>query len=297
MTFQKFGRIMFIPGHNGARYPYCNSLFIDDDIKVIIDPGSDEMLLKDLNSSNDVKITLMSHYHEDHQSFNNIFKNSQIWVHEYEAPCYRSLSVLMDYYGLNDSDHREEWRDLLVNRYNYIERFPNHEFKHGECLYFGKTRLQIIHTPGHSIGHCSFYFPDEGILFLSDYDLTSFGPWYGDRSSDIDQTISSMEYLLRIPADIYITSHEMGIIKGPIYDLAEQFLNTINQREKSLIEILKKNPMTMEEIVSRWIIYGRERSPKFFFEFGERGMIRKHLERLVNAGSVRKKNDLFVLQQ
>jgi len=294
MDIRKFGRITFIPGENGSRYPHCNTLFIDDERKAVIDPGSNEALLKDLVLSRGIDVLVNSHCHEDHGLFNYLFEKSELWVNEIEAPCYRSYDALSEYYGLKGSPHEKEWHDLLTRRCNFREWNPAGVFKDGDILDFGRTKVLVIHTPGHSLGHCSFYFPDDGILFLADLDLTSFGPWYGDRLSDIDQTRSSMARLLSHPADVYITSHEVGIVEGDITGLAEQYLGVIDQREKKLIAFLGQ-PRTMEEIVNHWIIYGKERKPRFFFEYGEASMMRKHLERLVREGVVREKDEHFVL--
>ncbi len=259
-----------------------------------MDPGSDEAVLRNLSFGNGVDVVVTSHYHEDHGCFNHLFENSELWVHETEAPCYRSFDTLMEYSGLKDSPYHKEWRDLLTSRCNYRERNPARVFKDGDVLDLGRTKVQVIHTPGHSPGHCSFYFPDEGVLFLADLDLCAFGPWYGDRFSDIGQTRSSMERLLSLPADIYITSHEIGIVEGDITDLAAQYLAVIDQREGRLIEFLRQ-PRTMKEIVDRWLIYGKERKPRFFFEFGEEAMIKKHLKRLTRAGLVREMGDRFMM--
>ena len=293
MDIRNFGCITFIPGQNNSRYPNCNSLFIDDEVKAIIDPGSDDKILTDLLSRG-VGVLINSHCHEDHTSYNYLFEKSQLWVHEREASCYSSFASLMEYYGMSDNPHYRLWHDLLVGRMNYRERATDREFTHGDILDFGKTRLQVIHTPGHSAGHCCFYFPDEGVLFLADLDLTPFGPWYGDRFSDIEQTRSSMEGLLKIPADIYITSHEAGIIEGDITGMVDQYLEAIDRRERKLIEFLEQ-PRTMDEIVESWIIYGKERSPRYFFEYGERGMIGKHLERLIGQGRAQKISERYNL--
>jgi hypothetical protein len=50
----------------------------------------------------------------------------------------------------------------------------------------------------------------------------------------------------------------------------------------------------MEEIVEAWIIYGRSREPKAFFELGERALMNKHLERLVRLGKVFKEGDKYI---
>lgn len=295
MEPRKFGRINVIPGRKESRYPFCTSLFIDDDRKAVIDPGSDEELLKDLAARNRIDALICTHYHEDHTAFNHLFEDAPLWVHESEEFCYRFYSTLIHCYGVDDSPYTRQWRDLLVGQFHYRERTPERTFKDGEVLDFGRTRATVVHTPGHTMGHCSLHFPDEGILFLGDLDLTPFGPWYGDRVSSIDQTISSMERLLKIPADIYITSHEMGIIEGDISGLAQQYLEVINERDRKVLEILEE-PKTLDEIVNRWIIYGKEREPVFFFEMGERGMIAKHLERLIREGRVRERDGRFELR-
>ncbi|MBW2631034.1 MAG: MBL fold metallo-hydrolase [Deltaproteobacteria bacterium] len=281
----KFGCLTFIQGQKGGKYPFCNSLFIDDREKVIIDPGSGENLLKKLNMRKEINIIVNSHYHEDHTSFNYLFPEAKLYVPKDEAPCFRSLEKLLDFYGLLGTNLEHKWRDIFVNYFHYRERIPNLEFRDGDLLNFGDTTLQIIHTPGHTIGHSSFFFPEEKVLFMGDLDLTAFGPWYGDRVSDIDQTMVSLHKLLTIPARIFITSHEAGIIEGDITKRVEAYLGIIDQREDTLLNFLEK-PRTLDEIVNQWIIYKKPREPREFFEPGERGMIKKHLDRLIKKGTV-----------
>ncbi|MBN2538471.1 MAG: MBL fold metallo-hydrolase [Deltaproteobacteria bacterium] len=294
MNEKKFGRLTFIQGLNGGRYPFCNSLCIDDKEKVVIDPGSDERLLKKFDMEMGIDIIINSHYHEDHISFNYLFPEARLYVHEDEAPCFKSIERLLDSYGLLGTTLEHTWRDLLVNHFHYRERTPDLEFRDGDLLNFGDTTVHIIHTPGHTIGHSTFFFPEEGVLFLGDLDMTAFGPWYGDRVSDIDQTIESLHKLLKIPARIFITSHEAGIIEGDITELAEGYLEIINQRENTLLTFLEK-PRTLSEIVNQWIIYKKPREPRDFFEFGEKGMIEKHLDRLIKRKVVNAEEDRYSL--
>ena len=294
MDIRKFGSIIFIPGSAGARYPHCNSLFIDDDVKVLIDPGSDEAFLKDLASQRCVDVLLDTHYHEDHTAFNHLFPDAALWVHEAEAPCHRSYRIFLEYYGLAESSYRKEWDEFLIGKFHWMERTPARELKDGEILEFGRTRAQVIHTPGHTIGHICLYFPDEGVLFLADYDLTPFGPWYGDFCSGIDQTIESVKRLLAIPARVWITGHQLGIVEEGFEELAEAYIDVITRREEKLLDALQF-PLSLDEIVEKWIIYGKQRNPRYFFELGEREMMRKHLVRLVASGRVTKKNGRYAL--
>ncbi|HOO90036.1 MAG TPA: MBL fold metallo-hydrolase [Syntrophales bacterium] len=294
MNEKTFGRLTFIEGTNGGRYPFCNSLYIDDREKVVIDPGSDETLLKKYTTEKGIDTIVMSHYHEDHIAFNYLFPQAKLYVHHDEIPCYESVEGLLDFYGLLGTSMEHTWRSLLVNHFNYRERTPDLEFRDGDILNFGDTNVHIIHTPGHTIGHTSFFFPDEGVLFLGDLDMTPFGPWYGDRVSDIDQTIESLHTILKIPARIFITSHEAGVIEGDITGLVEDYVAIIAQREDALLTFLEK-PRTLTEIVNQWIIYKKPREPRDFFEFGERGMMKKHLDRLIKKGFVTAEEDSYSL--
>lgn len=278
---EKFGNVTFIPGPRYGRYPACNSLYIDDGARAVIDPGSDQSELLKLSRTKPGMV-INSHYHEDHRTYLNMFAGSELAVHGAELPCWLSINSFLDYYGLLGSRHEQAWRDLAVNQFNYRERAPDREIADGDVIDFGNTQLKVIHTPGHSPGHCCFHFPREGLLFLADLDMTSFGPWYGDRVSDIDQTIESIRKILEIDAQIYISSHAQ-VIRGDINELARAYIGVIEKREEKLLDYLSE-PRTLDEIVGQWICYGKCREPDYFFEFGERSLIKKHLERLEKHG-------------
>lgn len=48
---------------------------------------------------------------------------------------------------------------------------------------------------------------------MGDYDLTKFGPFYGDFFASIEDTIASVEHLRTIPAKVWLTSHGVGIFE------------------------------------------------------------------------------------
>lgn len=283
MSEIRFGNLIFIPGPNKARYPFCNSLYIDDERKAIIDPASDETVLKKLKEKG-MDVIINSHYHEDHFLFNYLFPEAKFYIHKDDAPCFKSRKQLYYYWGL-DNEEQENSFTAYFEAFHYKERVPDFEFSDGDILDFGYTKLKVIHTPGHTPGHSAFYCKEEGVLFMCDFDLNSFGPWYGDRFSDIDQTIESMNKLLSIPAEIYITSHDAGIIKGDIKEKAGIFMDIIRRRESDILEFIQK-PKTFEEIIDKWIIYQKPREPKEFWQFAEKATVKKHLEYAIKNGKV-----------
>jgi hypothetical protein len=138
----------------------------------------------------------------------------------------------------------------------------------------------------------SVLFRDEGVLVLGDYDLTPFGPWYGDVESSIQGTIASVELLRGIPAKVWIAGHERGIFTEEPGMLWENYIQVIHERERKLLARLDE-PGTLEDIVNSWIVYGKPREPRAFYAFGERAIMGKHLEKLMDEGRVRLEADQY----
>jgi hypothetical protein len=54
-----------------------------------------------------------------------------------------------------------------------------------------------------------------------------------------------------------------------------------------------KQPRTLKEISAAWLIYGKPRKPLEFFEFNERALVNKHLERLEEQGQIIRDKDQY----
>ena len=284
----RVGKIEFIPGGNQGRYPSCNSLYIEDEVRVIVDPASDPERLRAIAEEGRVEIVINTHYHEDHFTYNFLFPEARSWVPEADAPALESLDVLADFVGFSGSPHEERWKEYYREFFNFRPRKADRVIRGGEGYDFGETRMEVVHTPGHTPGHCSLWFPREELLFLGDYDLTPFGPYYGDRVSSLEDTIRSVRSLRRFPAREYWTSHEEGVVRSGAEEKFERYLGVIQDREERILRYLSR-PRGLEEIVDRWIIYGRAREPVDFFRVAEQGMVEKHLARLLRQGRIERK--------
>jgi hydroxyacylglutathione hydrolase len=127
---------------------------------------------------------------------------------------------------------------------------------------------------------------------MGDYDLTSFGPWYGDVASSIEDTIKSIQKLKAIPAKRWVTCHETGLFEENPGTLWRSYENVIYEREARVLEFLGQ-PRSLQEIAAAWLIYGKPRKPIEFFEFNERVLVKKHLDYLVKQGRVLCDKDVF----
>ena len=154
--------------------------------------------------------------------------------------------------------------------------------------------MQVLHTPGHSPGHLCFYFPEESVLFTADLDLVKAGPYYGDKDSDIDDTIHSLERLAALEVDTYLSAHgRIGVYDGDPAHIY-QYLEIINKREEALLAFLDGGPKSIGEIVSHGIIYGnRQVIGAWDLSRSEKSMMLKHLQRLEGLGKVLKENGRF----
>jgi hydroxyacylglutathione hydrolase len=280
----------------GGQYPHCHSVLIEGRTRGIIDAASDRKKLQEFLNRGPVDYLITSHAHEDHLSFNYLFPQSKFCVHHEDAPHFENLDSLIDSWRDMPEEEKEKWRAFLQNDCHYQARQVDLRLQDEMVMDLGEIQIQVIHTPGHTPGHCAFYFLHEKILFTADLDLTRAGPYYADRGSDIDQTIRSLERLKTFKVETYLTSHGKGILEGdPEY--IDRYLAIIFIREEKLMDFLRKGPKTLEQIVKEGIIYGNKviSGGPWDLTISERMMISKHLSRLMGMNRVRREGDLFIL--
>lgn len=58
--------------------------------------------------------------------------------------------------------------EFKLEDYRIYQGLPEQILHDGDCLELGGRRLWVIHTPGHSPGHCCFYEPDRKYLYAGD---------------------------------------------------------------------------------------------------------------------------------
>jgi len=165
---------------------------------------------------------------------------------------------------MKDRQLREVWASVMQSNFNYRPRKEALFLQDEEIIDLGSLKVQVLAAPGHTPGHLSFFFPEDEILFLGDYDLTSFGPWYGDVHSSIAQTIQSIRKLKKIPARRWIASHNTGFFENNPGKLWNDYENVIYRREERIMDFLK-TPKSLAEILAAWLIYGNREKPKVVF--------------------------------
>jgi glyoxylase-like metal-dependent hydrolase (beta-lactamase superfamily II) len=284
MPERSFGPIRLIPGANKGRYPHSNSVYVEG-AGVLIDAGADEARYRELIAGPGVKEVWLSHWHEDHLTYLDLFEGLPLRQMAIEAEPLADLEAFLDWYGIGKEEYRDYWRRTLPTDFHFKPRKATRYFTPGEVIDLGTCTAEVIHAPGHTPGFTAFFFREPEVCYLGDYDLTRFGPWYGDRDGSIDGTIASVRRLQQVPAKAWLTSHEDGCFEGDATEAFDAYLAVIDEREAKLLEFLSA-PRTMEDIVAACLVYRKPREPKAFFEWGEGAIMGKHLERLMQRGAV-----------
>lgn len=292
MEERRFGPIRFIPGENRGRYPFCNSVYIEG-AGVLIDPASDRDRLKQIRDEDGVDMVWLSHWHEDHFMHLDLFDDRPMWIGAPDHEPLADMESFLDGYGVEGREHRDLFDEWIRHQFHFKPRVPARLLRDGETIELGPVTVKVIGTPGHTPGHLAFVFREAEVCFVGDYDLTLFGPWYGDRRSSIEETVTSIRKLKSIPVKTYLAAHEEGVFHHPADAVWDRYEKVIYERERKLLELLQA-PRTLDEIVESWIIYGKPREPKMFFEFGERSHMQKHLEQLEQRGAIARTGSRFL---
>jgi len=284
MEARTFGPVRFIPGPNKGKYPHCHSLFIEG-AGILIDPASDRQRLAALRDNHAIRAVWLSHWHEDHFMHLDLFDDVPLAMHAADAPFLENMESFLDGYGITDTKTRKAWKPLLEDIFHFRPRQPDLLLEENQALPLGSVTIDILHTPGHTPGHLCFFFREPEVLFLGDYDLTPFGPYYGDRDASIADTKASVRRMQRRPARVWLTCHEKGVFEAAPAAVWNNYLDVIRQRRNALLAHLAE-PRSMNDIVAAWIAYKRPREPLAFYRQAEQSLMTKHLEELMHEGRV-----------
>ena len=274
-------RVTVLVGDNNGAYPSGNSLVVrGDGESVIIDPSVS--VIDRGGAGLAVDAVLNSHSHEDHMPGNGFFADARVHIHHEDLPGARSIEGLMDVYGLS-GQARADFTAQVLDEFHYTPRPDAQGFSDGHVFDLGGVSVEAVHLPGHTRGHSGFRI-DGGVFFLSDIDLTGFGPYYGDVWSDLEDFEASLLQVREEEADVYVTFHHKGIIdsRSTFLTMIDDFIAVIDRRHQAMLGFLTE-PRSIDEMVDHRFIY-RPHVEHVFADNVERRSARLHLDRMQRRG-------------
>jgi glyoxylase-like metal-dependent hydrolase (beta-lactamase superfamily II) len=282
------GRVTVLFGRRGGRYPEGNSLWIQGaEEAVIVDPALGLWERERQGTLPPADRILLSHCHEDHIAGNPLYPEAACHVHEADRPGLASLDGMMAIYGYPEPI-LAAFRPTVVERFHYQARPNALPFRDGDVFDLGGgVRVRVLHAPGHTRGHSFFWIEPEDVLYLGDVDLSSFGPYYGDAWSSLEDFVGTLAALRKLDPRHWATFHHVGVIDDrAVFDARlERFAARIAEREKCLLEFLADAPRTLPEIAAHRFVY-RPQDAVPFAEAVEVRSMGQHLERLLHRGAV-----------
>ena len=281
---RNIGAVTVLFGAKGGKYPDGNSLFVEGrQESLIIDPALGMLARRDRLPR--VDRVLNSHCHEDHIAGNHLFPNVPWHLHEADLPGIQSLDNMMEIYGFTPQV-REVFERVVVDRFHYQPKPDAEPFRDGDVFDLGGARVRVIHSPGHTRGHSFFFVEPDEVLYLGDVDLSSFGPYYGDAWSDLEDFEQTLKLAREIPARHYATFHHIGVIddREAFVERIDRFAAVIRSRESRLLEYLAQ-PHSLDEIAEHRFVYRAGDDIAYAAPVEARSM-GQHIERLIGAGQV-----------
>ena len=271
--------VTVLVGPDNGAYPTGNTLVVQGAGEtVIIDPSV--TVAQRGGAHVPIDAVLNSHSHEDHLAGNGTFPAARVHVHHDDLPGVRGLDGLMAVYGLPMT---HPFAAEIVEQFHYAPRPDAIGFTDGHVFDLGGTTVEAVHLPGHTRGHSGFRI-SGGVFFLSDIDLTGFGPYYGDVWSDLDDFEASLAKVRDQEADYYVTFHHKGIIEGreEFLRLLDAFGVVIDRRHQAMLEFLTE-PHSLEEMAAHRFVY-RPHVEHSFTDAVERRTAELHVQRMFARG-------------
>ncbi|WP_165820910.1 MBL fold metallo-hydrolase [Pueribacillus theae] len=293
MTYTKIGPIEILTGENKSKIPFSTSLLVHGrDETALIDCGTGHKAYDYIKNQKPLKNIYLTHYHLDHISGIGEFPEAQTWINPYDKHKLKDLHELTKANGLYavlGEEGAEDWIKKRTERNNPVlnaaTNVDMNVYPYELPLQIAGEKMIMIHAPGHTEGLALPYFPDHGILFVVDIDLSSFGPWYNNIDSDIDLFIQSALKTLEVDAEYFVTSHHKGMVRRKEYEQKlHDYLAIIEKREQKLIDAIDRG-ISPEDIVYEEVFYFKETHKKSPLEMTSEiiGIV-KHLQRLIKNG-------------
>lgn len=140
------------------------------DKAVLIDTGLGVANIKAVvESLTDLPVTVLTtHAHWDHIGGHAFFEN--IAIHEHDASWLTSgfpipLNAVKAELAKKPCDFPDAFS---LDNYEIYQGTPGMILHDGDVIDLGNRTLQVVHTPGHSPGHCCFYEPKRKYLYTGD---------------------------------------------------------------------------------------------------------------------------------
>jgi glyoxylase-like metal-dependent hydrolase (beta-lactamase superfamily II) len=287
----RFGSVTVHLGDKSGKYPDGNQVLVrGGDTRVAFDtPQVANRIGADFDA---VELVILGHVHEDHMAGLHRVPQARVQVHEADLAAAQSWEGLSAHFGY-PAPVLADLRAKIERDFHYRPRPDATGYADGATWDLGGgVRVRAQHLPGHTAGHCALLVENEGLAFIGDIDLSGFGPYYGDATSNLADFRRTLAAVARLEARVWVTSHHRAVItdRPQFLDALAAFTAKIDQRRDRLLAMLAPGPQPLDALVRQGLLYPPGHDAPWV-AFAERRSISLHLEELLADGQVRQLDD------
>jgi hydroxyacylglutathione hydrolase len=187
-------------------FPSANTILLQTEKPILIDSGYGSDAAATINWLHQFSTPpatlywlINTHFHTDHVGGNHQLQtnyNVPIAAHYWEGEM------------LNQGDKEactSNYLDQSIAPYHVDRMLHN-----GEWIDYGNGEMQVIHTPGHSLGHISLYFPHEKMLISGDALQSNDVGWlnpFREGAGCLHRAILTLKRLAQLDLRLVVPGH------------------------------------------------------------------------------------------
>ena len=118
---------------------------------------------------------------------------------------------------------------------------PDTLLEGAERLPVDESELEVVWTPGHSPGHCCFYWPARRVLFSGDHLLPKISPNIGlhpqSGADPLDDYLDSLDRIRRLEVDLVLPAH--GDPFGDHRERIATIMRHHDERKAALVDLAR----------------------------------------------------------
>lgn len=178
-------------------------------------------------------LVITTHIHWDHIGGHKYFADFAVHEHEVEWISKKfpiPLQVVKRNLTLESCEFPIGFN---IDDYNVFQGIPTLIMKDGDIIDLGNRELKVIHTPGHSPGHCCFYEEEKGYLYSGDLIYKGCLDAFYPTTNPVEFMKSMNKIRSFNVRKILPAHHQLNICVDLIGDIADAFNGLYRQNKLS----------------------------------------------------------------
>jgi glyoxylase-like metal-dependent hydrolase (beta-lactamase superfamily II) len=255
-----------------------------------------------------IKTIICTHHHPDHFGASKTYKErcgAELYMNRLEwesidvfTPHSRSDAVVRFFiengFPINQfvemPSPGEFWAGL------FVPASPDHFIGDGDVIRVGDFEIEVIHTPGHTRGHCVLYLRRERIMIAGDHLLPKITPhvgfYPGGPPDPLGDFLESQRKVQRFDVQMVLPAH--GGVYADHRHRANQIIQHHQYRMQEMLDLVRRRARTAYDVASQAFSFDIE-SP-LMVQFPATFETLAHLEHLrVSGRVVREERDERIL--